>query len=211
MKGKLIVFEGIDGAGKATQVALLAKRLKKEGRRVTVFSIPRYKTEVGTLIKKALHGEYGDFRHLDPHLSAVPYFLDYALAKDSFLKALAHGDVIFDRYVMSTFAYHAAKVSKGKRAALIRELETIAFREIGLPKPDLIFYLDVPPKTSRALMRKRVLDQNEADTSYQQHVADTYKMLSEGKAWHVITCAEGGVMRSRAAIHGEVAGVLHSR
>lgn len=211
MKGKLIVFEGIDGVGKATQVDLLAKQLRKEGKTVRVFSIPRYETRVGKLIKKALHGAYGDFRHLDPHLSSLPYFLDYALAKEEFLVALKKGVVIFDRYVMSTFAYHAAKAPKGKRAALVRELEAIAFDEIGLPKPDHIFYLDVPPHTSKQLMRKRKLDQNEIDIRYQKNVADTYQLLAKGKRWNVIRCTEKGTMRTRADIHAEVRRLIRGR
>lgn len=203
-RGKLIVFEGIDGVGKATQVALLAKRLRAEKKHVTVFSIPRYKTPVGRLIKSALQGEYGDFRHLDPHLSALPYLLDYMLARESFLASLKKGTVIFDRYVESTFAYHSAKVEGAAQQKLLRELEYLAFNEIRLPKPDMIIYLDVPPDVSRKLMDKKKRDQHERDSAYQQRVADMYKKMAKGKSWHVIACAPSGAMRSRNDIHEEI-------
>jgi dTMP kinase len=204
MQNKLIVFEGIDGAGKATQVALLAKRLRAENVHVTVFSIPRYKTPVGRLIKNALRGAYGDFRHLDPHFSAMPYLMDYALARESFLASLKKGVVIFDRYVQSTFAYHSAKAEGAGQRKVLRELEKLAFGEIKLPKPDAIIYLDVPPRVSRTLMRKKKRDQHERDSAYQQRVADVYQKMAKGKRWHVVACAPSGTIRSRKEIHEEV-------
>jgi dTMP kinase len=211
VRGKLIVFEGIDGVGKQTQVALLAKRMRAEGKTVQVFSIPRYKTPIGKLIKRALHGEFGDFRHLDPHLSSMPYFMDYALAKDEFERALREGDVIFDRYVQSTFAYHAAKISGASQQKLLRELETIAFKEIKLPRPDAIILLDVPPEVARTLMHKRKQDQNERDRDYQRKVAAIYKGMAKGKEWRVIDCAPQGSMRSRADIHKEIWSTLRPK
>jgi dTMP kinase len=204
MKNRLIIFEGIDGAGKATQVELLRKRLRAAGKQVTVFSIPRYKTPIGKIIKNALHGEYGDFRHLDPHLSALPYLMDYALAKEDFLKALRKGIVIFDRYVQSTFAYHSAKLEGAAQTKLLRELEGIAFRDIGLPKPDAIIYLDVPPEVTRTLMKNKKRDQHEQDQTYQKNVAATYEKMSKGKHWQIIDCAPEGKMLPRNEIHEKI-------
>ena len=200
VRGKLIVFEGIDGAGKATQVGLLAKYLREKGEHVAVFSIPRYKTPVGRIIKKALHGEYGDFRNLDPHLSSMPYFMDYAVAKESFLKELKKGIVIFDRYVESTFAYHGAKLSGRAQRELIRNLSVIAYREIGLPKPNVVFLLDVPVSEAQKLIAKKKKDQNEKDTNYQEKVAAVYRVLARGKNWRTIHCVRGGKLLSRGEI-----------
>jgi dTMP kinase len=201
---KLIVFEGIDGAGKATQVELLKKRLRAQGKHVTVFSVPRYNRPIGRLIKSALHGEYGDFRHLDPHLSALPFLMDYSLAREEFLAALKKGTVIFDRYVESTFAYHSAKLQGAAQKKFLRELEEIAFREIQLPQPDAIIYLDVPSAITRDLMKKKKRDQHERDEAYQKRVAETYKKMAKGKNWHSIACAPEGVLLSRAEIHEKV-------
>ena len=75
-KNPLIVFEGIDGAGKATHVALLEKRLRKAGYTVTVFDFPRYKTSVGKFIRESLDGKHGDFLSVSPYIAAIPYALD---------------------------------------------------------------------------------------------------------------------------------------
>ncbi|HTR18460.1 MAG TPA: dTMP kinase [Candidatus Paceibacterota bacterium] len=209
MRNKLIVFEGIDSSGKATQVALLAKRLRQKGKKVAVFSVPRYGTPVGKLIKAALHGEYGDFRHLDPHLSAIPYLMDYALARESFVAALKKGDVIFDRYVQSTFAYHAAKLSGKKQAAFLRQFEGIAFKEIKLPKPDKVIYLDVPQAISRKLMSTRTRDQHERDNAYQKKVAAVYQKMARGTNWCTIRCAPKGKLLSRREVHELVWKAVH--
>ena len=72
MKNKLVVLEGIDGAGKATQMKLLAQYLRKSGHVVTTFSFPRYSTPLGKLIHEYLHGNHGDVAKVDPFLVALP-------------------------------------------------------------------------------------------------------------------------------------------
>src|ERR1700739_2009493 len=135
MQHKLIVFEGIDGAGKGTQVALLAKRLRKNGRRFTLLSSPRYETSTGQLVKKALHGEFGDFLALNGYLSAMPYLLDFAAGRGVTAAALKKGMVVSDRYVSSTSAYHAAKLPPKERKAFIKFVDEVLYRRFKLPKP----------------------------------------------------------------------------
>lgn len=211
MKGKLIVFEGIDGAGKATQVDLLAKQLRKEGKTVTVFTSPRYDLPTGKLVRRALLGEFGDFVALAPHLSALPYFVDFAAWRGDVLEALEKGDVICDRYVYSTLAYASAKLSKGKQNAFLKEMSDVAFRALQLPRADVVMFLDVPVAVSQKLMAQKKKDQFEKNTAYQKKVATVYAALAKGKAWHTIKCTEAGAMRTRENIHGEVARIVCGR
>lgn len=204
MKGRLIVFEGIDGVGKATQTRLLAKELRRAGKRVTVFTSPRYDLRTGALVRRALKGEFGDFVKLQPYVSALPYLVDFAAWSKDVRAALARGDVICDRYIHSTLAYHGAKLGVAARAKFLKDIGDIAFKSIELPKPDVIFLLEVPVGISQELMRSKKKDQYEADTAFQARVAETYRSLAKGRGWRTIRCAPRGAMRKREEIHAEI-------
>ncbi len=206
--GRLIVFEGIDGVGKATQTELLAKRLRAEGRRVTVFASPRYELPTGKLVRRALSGEFGDFVGLSPYFSALPYFLDFVAWKRDVELARKKGDVLCDRYVYSTLAYASAKLSGVKKGKFLAEMSRIAFEELALPRADVVVLLDVPVVVSQELMRSKKKDQYESNLPYQRKVAATYAALSRGANWRVVKCAARGGMRERADIHEEVARVV---
>ena len=203
-RGRLIVFEGIDGVGKATQVARLAAALKKEGGRVMVFTSPRYDLPTGKLVRRALLGEFGDFVALSPYLSALPYFNDFAAWRDEVLAALKKGDVVCDRYVYSTLAYASAKLSGAKQAAFLKEVSDIAFKQLKLPKADRVIFLDVPVAASQKLMAQKKKDQFEKNTAYQKKVAAVYVQLSKGKEWRVVSCTKANAMRTREDIAADV-------
>lgn len=207
-KNKLIVFEGIDGAGKATQVALLEKRLRAEGKRVAVFASPRYDKPTGKIVKDALHGLYGDFVGLSPYLSAAPYLLDFAASRDEILRALGEGTVICDRYVPSTLAYHSAKLSGDEALNFIQLVEDIAYKRVGLPEPDKVIYLHIPVETARRLMETKKKDQHERDAKYQGRVALMYAELAKRKNWRVVECVKDGEMRGVEEIHEEITGFI---
>ncbi len=202
--GRLIIFEGIDGVGKATQTRLLAKALRAAGKKVTVFTSPWYEIPTGKLVRRALSGEFGDFVHMHPYMSALPYLLDFAAWSADVRDALQQGDVVCDRYVQSTLAYHAAKLKGLARKKFLKDISDIAFKSIQLPKPDAVVLLDVPVAVSQTLMGKKKKDQHETNTSYQKNVSAVYKDLSKEKNWHVIECAPNGLMRARDDIHAEI-------
>ena len=195
-----IVFEGIDGAGKATQVELLRKRLSKQGR-VSVFQSPRYDTPTGKLVRRALLGEFGDFVGLNAYLSAMPYLLDFAAERDEVSSALKKGKVISDRYMYSTSAFHAAKLPAKDRKAFLDHVEMLMFKVFRLPKPDRVIYLEVPVGQAQKNMRSKKKDQHEKNVAYQKRVAEAYTQLAKRKEWRQIPCAENGSMRSPEEIH----------
>ena len=115
-KNLLIVLEGGDGSGKATQSKLLLEYLKKSGR-VSYFDFPQYGENVfGTLTGKCLSGDFGDFLHMSPYLSSLPYILDRACAKDKIISALRRGHVVCNRYTPSNIGFQSAKISDKKEA-----------------------------------------------------------------------------------------------
>jgi dTMP kinase len=198
---KFIVFEGIDGAGKGTQIALLEKRLRKSGKRFSLLSSPRYSTPTGKLVKRALHGELGDFLGLSGYFSAMPYLLDFIAGREATIAALKKGLVISDRYVSSTLAYHGAKLPRKEQKAFRDFVEGLLYRDMKLPKPDLVLYFDVPVAQAQKNIRSKNKDQHEKSIAYQRRVANAYKQLAKGKGWRVIPCVKNGKLRSPEEIH----------
>lgn len=199
--GRLVVFEGIDGAGKATQVKLLEKRLRAEGKRVAVFSSPRYDTPTGKLVKQALSGAFGNFVALSPYLSALPYLLDFAAEREEISVALGKGVVISDRYIPSTLAYHSAKLPRAQQKKFVDFVERLMYRGLKLPKPGLVIYLDVPVGNAQELLRGKKKDQHEKNVAYQKRVAQAYHTLGSRKEWKTISCTKSGRMLSPQEIH----------
>ena len=200
MKGKLIVFEGIDGAGKATQAKALARYLRARGERVTLFSSPRYDLPTGKLVRKALHGAYGNFVQLSPYISALPYLVDFAAWRDEIDLALTRGTVICDRYVQSTIAYHGAKLKGARRKEFVRAIAMIAFDHLRLPRPDHVILLDLPVAYAQKRIAGRKKDQHEKSRKYQRDVASIYGELARKKPWRKVECVQGGEMRAVAEI-----------
>ena len=209
-KGKLIVIEGIDGAGKGTQVACLAKRIQRGKNVVTVFSFPQYKKPVGRFIRAALGGQFGDFVSLNAYFSAFPYLIDMLLARAEIEAALKKGTVLCDRYVPSTIAYHSAKLKGVKRREFVSFLERFAYGELGIRKPDAVIYLDMPVKNARALLLAdptkgaKKLDQYEKNISYQKQVAEVYSVQKRRRPWQTVRCAASGRTRTVEEIHDAI-------
>jgi len=218
-RGKLIVLEGGDGSGKATQTRLLKNNLESYGV-VTAFEFPRYKQSTfGELIGKSLAGEFGDFLHLSPYLASLPYILDRARAKYLLLESLKDGNVVCDRYTPSNIAFQSAKLPKKEREAFVNFIEKAEYEELGLPAPDLVIYLEVPPEISAKLVLKKQQrnylskemkkDQHENDINYQKEVVSVYHNLSKKrKNWHIIKCVERGKLLSLEKIQMKIINVV---
>lgn len=213
-RGFLIVIEGTDGAGKATQSQLLLRAWEKK-REISFFDFPRYKqSNFGRLIRRSLSGEFGNFLELSPYLSSLPYMLDRARAKYLLLEALKEGDVICDRYTTSNLAHQGAKLPTKEQQEFIRFIEESEYKELGLPRPDLVIYLWIPSEVSQKLMKKRALgktekaialDQHESKAEYQDNVVNVYRKLARSKGWCVIKCVDdNGKLLSRKDIHTKV-------
>jgi dTMP kinase len=215
-RGRLIVLEGGDGAGKATQVELLREALAKQGT-VAVFSFPQYKkTEFGKLLGRSLAGDFGDFVALSPYWAALPYMLDRASAKDEILAALEQGDVLCDRYTFSN-TYQTGKLPPAQWDDFARFLERAEYAELGLPMADLTFYLSVTPEIAAENVRQKNqrdhlddsnTDAYEQDIEFQRKVREAYLHMTKRADWHVIDCLESGAMRSRESIHEEIMSIV---
>jgi dTMP kinase len=217
--GKLIVIDGADGAGKATQTKLLVERLRAEGRVVETMSFPNYEANVfGQLIKECLQGKRGDFATLDARVASTLYAADRFESRPQLQAWLAAGKtVILDRYVSSNMLHQGSKMV-GDEAGLRDFLawnDRVEHKIFGLPRPDLIVYLDVPYEVRKNLMHhdgvRGELDEVEKDEEYQRAAeACAQELLEALNNWQRISCVEGEVLRSREAIHEAVYEVVRA-
>ncbi len=188
--GRLVVIEGLDGAGKRTLADRLLAALAARGARTATLAFPRYGADVhADLVRDALHGRLGDLTD-SVHAMAVLFALDRRGAADAVRTATAaHDLVLVDRYVASNAAYGAARLHQdagGEFVAWVRELEVDRF---GLPVPDRHLLLAVPRDVAaeRAAHRERTepgreRDRFEADGGLQERTAAVYRGLAD-TAW----------------------------
>src|SRR5690606_12245312 len=142
-------------AGKATQTALLVKRLKREGHSVRTYDFPQYEDNFfGRLIGECLAGQHGDFPTLDPYIASVLYAADRFESKAKLERWLQEGRVVvLDRYVSANQIHQGGKtLDPKKRKRFLEWLDRMEFGVFGLPRPDLVLYLDVPYEVSQRLL-----------------------------------------------------------
>ena len=160
-----IVLEGLDGAGKSTQIAKLRDMFLKKGIESEYLHFPRFDAPVyGELIARFLRGDLGSVESVNPYLVALLYAGDRADAAVTIREWLSEGKVVIvDRYVYSNIGYQCAKIVDAKERATLREwiLHT-EYEEFNIPKPDLSLFLDVPfAFTERKLTEVREGDDRE--------------------------------------------------
>ena len=182
-----IVVEGLDGAGKSTQVSRLKEWLRQRGE-LEYIHFPRYDAPVyGDLIGRFLQGRFGAIDKVHPQLVALLFAEDRHGAAPQLREALAAGKtVLLDRYVYSNIAYQCAKLAEpAEREELRRWILETEFGPFGLPRPDVNLYLDVPISFVEASLKgqreggdRAYLDGgkdiHEADIDFQKTVREMY-------------------------------------
>lgn len=144
---KLLVVEGLDGAGKSTQISLLNEFLSEKGYSCEYLHFPRTNTRYfGELIARFLRGEFGALNEVDPWLVAMLFAGDRKDASDIISGWLKNGKIVLlDRYTYSNIAYQCAKLSDtGEQQKLMSWILHLEFEHFGIPVPDINIYLDVP-------------------------------------------------------------------
>ena len=221
-QGILIDIEGADGSGKTEQAKRLFDRIKQEGRAASYFDFPQYETSrVGKVIGELLAGKHGDFMAAIPYLSALPYAVDRATARDNLVSALERGDIIVsNRYTPSNLAHQSAKLLKEEQEPLVEFIEGVEYEDLKLPRPDIVFYLSVPTdisseligrKEKREYLGEEKRDLAERNIAHQDRTRASYIRLAAEKEWHVIECAPNGTMRPREEIHEEIWNIVKEK
>ena len=185
----LVVLEGLDGAGKSTQVKKLRSYLESIFRELEYIHFPRYDAPVyGDLISRFLRGDFGTNETVHPQLVALLFAEDrHGAAPGMKEKLAAGGTVLLDRYVYSNIAYQCAKLKDADEAGRLRDwIFNTEYGSFGLPVPDLNIFLDVPIgfvesklKSQRGGQDRDYLeggqDIHEADIEFQKRVRDIYR------------------------------------
>jgi len=143
--GRLVVIEGLDGAGKRTLADGLVAELNARGVTVTRMAFPRYDADVhADLVRDALHGRLGDLVS-SVHGMAVLFALDRRDAAGQLRALRARYDVVLlDRYVGSNAAYGAARLHEGADGPFVEWVRALEVDRFGVPVPDLQLLLRVP-------------------------------------------------------------------
>ena len=210
--GKLIVIEGIDGSGKATQLKMLLNYLSEKKIAHASFDFPQYgKTFFGDFAGRFLNGEFGHFSRINPYLASFPYAADRWQVKDKIWQAINEGKlVICNRYTPSSI-YQAAKIKPPQRKKFLDWVETLEYEVFGIPRPSLVIFLHVPFIFSQILIAKKQKDQYEKNENYLKKVEFIYlETLKNNKNWVKVDCVENGTILSKDLINKKITNILNS-
>ena len=211
--GKLIVFEGTDGSGKSTQFSLLTQRLADSGKEFYKLVFPQYKEESSALIRMYLGGQFGNKptdvnAYTASAFFAVDRFASYKMDWGQWYED--GGLVLSDRYTTSNAVHQTSKEPAENRDQFLHWLYDFEYAKLGLPKPDLVIYLDVPTDFTEKLLRHREADTNtkadihEQDMQYLATCREIGRTAAAYYGWTVINCVKDGQMRSIEDIHQEI-------
>ena len=184
----LIVLEGLDGAGKSTQLKMTTDYMASQGRKVQYLHFPRYTAPIyGDLISRFLRGDFGSVEQVHPQLVALLFAQDRGDAASLIRSWLNQGYVvILDRYVYSNIAFQCSKLADKKSSDELRDwIFDVEYNKFAIPRPDLNIFLDVPIgfvdarlKESRGGDDRAYLqgksDIHEADIEFQKKVRALY-------------------------------------
>ena len=213
MKSKIIVIEGLDGSGKATQTALLSQKLSDRGIKVRRLEYPDYDSPSSSLVKMYLGGEFGNKpEDVNAYAASAFYAVDRAAGFLGDWKADYQSGTLFlcDRYCTSNIIYQMAKGSDAERDAFIEWQADFEYDKLGLPRPDAVIYLDVSPDVSQKLMEKRYggdqskKDLHESNLSFLLSCRKSALYAAEKCGWKIIDCCENGDIKPIDKISDEI-------
>lgn len=213
MKGRLIVIEGLDGSGKATQAELLVKALKEAGENVKGITFPDYESESSALVKMYLQGDFGSRPgDVNAYAASAFYAVDrYASYKSGWGELYESGGVIVaDRYATSNGIHQCSKLDEQSWDGYLEWLSDFEYKKLGIPAPDLVIYLKADTAVSQKLMTGRYngdeskKDIHEGDLEYLRRSQAAAAYCAQKLGWKTVECVSLGQMRSIEDIHREI-------
>ncbi|MGO5073702.1 dTMP kinase [Clostridium sporogenes] len=219
-RGRLIVIEGSDGSGKATQTKKLYDKLVKQNKKVKKVEFPNYKSESSSLIKMYLSGEFGkNPDSVNPYASSTFYAVDrFASYKKGWEEFYLNGGIIIaDRYTTSNMIHQAAKIKEVQaKDKFLNWLWDFEFEKFNLPVPDCVIFLDMPPKCSKSLMETRnnkftgekEKDIHENNYEYLLESYNNSKYISKKYGWNRIECTNEDKIKSIDQINDDIIKVI---
>lgn len=218
-RGKLIVLEGIDGSGKSSQYRRICARMEQDGIDYNHIVFPRYDQESSALIRMYLAGKFGSHPNdVNAYTASTFFAVDrYAAYRTDWGEIYERGGLILsDRYTTSNAVHQGSKLSDGELPGFFAWLSDLEYDKMGLPRPDLVIYLDVDLETSLARMRRREArhhthaDIHEKDTSYLERCLRTAERAAEYYGWTRIPYLKDGKERELMEKNDEIYRIIRA-
>ncbi len=205
MSGKLIVIEGLDGSGKATQTECVFDYLINKKINCRRISFPNYDSPSSALVKMYLGGEFSDSPgDVNAYAASAFYAVDRCAGFLKDWKAdYDNGCLLLaDRYATSNAIYQMGKLDEAERDSFLDWTEDFEYRKLGVPKPDLVIYLDMSVEVSQKLMSKRYhgdeskKDIHECNVEFLRECRSSAMYAAKRLGWVVVKCDDGVTPRS---------------
>jgi dTMP kinase len=198
--GELIVIEGLDGSGKSTQTPLIAEELRRQGREVRIVSFPVYESDSSALVRMYLGGEFGNKpgdvnAYAASSFYAVDRFASYAKDWKEFYER-PDSIVLATRYTSSNEIHQLAKLERDEWDDFISWAEDFEHEKLGIPRPDMVLYLDMKYEIAMALVSGRSektgqkKDIHELDEDYMLRCHKAAAFASAKLGWKNVVCYE---------------------
>lgn len=212
--GKLIAIDGLDGSGKHTQCEMLLNTLKEQGRNVRLVSFPKYESESSSLVRMYLRGDFGKNpddvnAYASSTFYAVDRYADYMMNWKDFYEE-EDSIIIADRYTTANAVHQLAKLDHEYWEPFLSWLFDFEYIKMGIPKPDLVIFLEMKPEISQRLVKSRSektgqkRDIHEVDPDYINRCYNAAKYTADNHGWKRITCFKGKEPLSPEDIHEQV-------
>lgn len=210
---KLIIIEGLDGCGKSTQTKLLEEYIASKGINYKKIKLPDYDSPSSTLVNMYLAGDFGkNANDVNAYAASAFYAVDrFASYKLNWGKDYDNGTLILaDRYATSNAIYQMEKISEDKWDEYLEWSADFEYNKIGIPKPDLVLFLDMPVEVSQRLMTERYngdegkKDVHEANVEFLNKCRKSALYTAKKQGWRVIPCSDGVNPLSIDEIHKKI-------
>jgi len=213
MSGRLVIIEGLDGSGKATQSKLLVEALIAQGKVVKAVSFPNYESKASLPAQMYLNGEFGTHpEDVNAYAASTFYAVDrYASYKTGWQTFYENGGIVIaDRYTVSNAVHQCGKLPKEQWDEYLEWLFDFEYKKLAIPTPNLVIYLDMSIDVSQKLMSKRYAGQegkkdiHEKDKEHLAKSRTGAHYCAEKYGWKVISCDDGSEPYSIESISEEV-------
>ena len=215
--GKLIVLDGLDGSGKSTQLDRLDEYLTKMGTNYQRICFPDYEQASSALVKMYLSGEFGTSpEDVNAYAASSFYAVDRFASYKRFWKKAYESDtlIVAARYTTSNAIHQMPKLPQTEWNEYLLWLAHYEYELLGLPRPDCVLFLDMPPEISQKLMTRRYdgdeakKDIHERNIAYLNHCREAALYAAENQGWKVVSCSENGEPLSEQTITEQLIGFV---